>query len=119
MFTPKVIIDGKEYELSTKLRVAYEVQGQNGHKPYAEIFSQIDAMRLEQQIAILYAAFKIANSEEAKFITQQRFVDYYLDNYTLDDVMSQLRGVVNGILGKDEDIGENAPAAETEAIEGN
>lgn len=95
-----IIYNEKEYNLATTLRVAYAVQGQHNHKPYTEVFQQIGNMTLEDQIAILYAAFACANKEEAKFITRQNFLDYYLDNYTLSDVMSQLQAVIEGITGK-------------------
>lgn len=100
MSTPMVTINNKDYPLSTKLRVAYKIQSQNGHKPYAEIFQNIDTMMLEQQIDILYAAFEVANPDEAKFITRQTFLDHYLDNYDLDFVMTQLKDIISGILGK-------------------
>lgn len=96
------VINGNEYPLSTTLRVAYKVQGQHNHKPYTEVFKGLGDMPLEQQIDILYAAFQCANPDEAKFITQQKFLDYYLDNYTLTTVMQQLEGVVKGIMGTDE-----------------
>lgn len=95
-----IIYNEKEYNLATTLRVAYAVQGQHNHKPYTEVFQQIGNMTLEDQIAILYAAFACANKEEAKFITRQNFLDYYLDNYTLSDVMGQLQAVIEGITGK-------------------
>ena len=95
-----IIYNEKEYNLATTLRVAYAVQGQHNHKPYTEVFQQIGSMTLEDQIAILYAAFACANKEEAKFITRQNFLDYYLDNYTLSNVMSQLQAVIEGITGK-------------------
>lgn len=95
-----IIYNEKEYNLATTLRVAYAVQGQHNHKPYTEVFQQIGNMTLEDQIAILYAAFVCANKEEAKSITRQNFLDYYLDNYTLSDVMGQLQAVIEGITGK-------------------
>lgn len=98
---PTVTIDGTEYELSTKLRVAYKVQGQHNHKPYTEIFQNLNDMTIEQQINMLYAAFEAANPEAAKNITKQVFLDHYLDNSDLSEVMSQLQDVIGGILGKD------------------
>lgn len=95
-----ICMNGKEYELSTKLRVAYKIQGDNAHKPYTKIFSEIGDMTLEKQIELLYAAFSVGNPEDAKFITKQQFLDYYLDNYDLGTVMSQLEELVNGILGE-------------------
>lgn len=102
------IINGSEYPLSTTLRVAYKVQGQHNHKPYTEVFKGLGDMPLEQQIDILYAAFQCANPDEAKFITQQKFLDYYLDNYTLATVMHQLEDVVKGIMGTDNSTEEES-----------
>lgn len=101
MNIPKICIDGTEYELSTKLRVAYKVQGQNGHRAYTEIFSEIGDMPIEKQIAVLYAAFEVANPDQAKFVTSQKFLDWYLDNYNVASIMDQLQDVMSGILGKD------------------
>lgn len=101
MSTPKVTINGTEYELSTKLRVAYKVQGQNAHKPYSEVFSQLDGMTIEKQVEILYAAFEVANPEQSKVITFQKFLDWYLDNSDVSNIMEQLQDVIGGILGKD------------------
>lgn len=120
MNIPTVTINGKDYSLSTKLRVAYKVQGQNGHKPYAEIFQQIDSMTLEQQIDILYVAFEIENPNEAKFITRQIFLDHYLDNCSLGIVMEQLKGIISGILGTNLAAEfEKATIPSTENSEGN
>lgn len=98
---PIVNLYGAEYTLSTKLRVAYKVQGQHGHKPYSEIFTRLDSMTLEDQIAILYASFEVANPDKAKDITFQKFLDWYLDNYDISVVMGQLQNIIGGILGKD------------------
>lgn len=100
MSIPVINIDGTDYELSTKLRVAYKIQSQNEHKPYAEIFSQIDKMPLEKQIEILYTAFEVANPEKVLIINRQKFLDFYLDNLDLNTMMQHLQAVVEGILGK-------------------
>lgn len=115
---PTVTIDGTEYELSTKLRVAYKVQGQHAHKPYTEIFSDLNGMTIEQQIAILYAAFEVANPDAAKTITKQVFLDHYLDNSDVSGVMDQLQDIIGGILGKDLKDEAEKKKAESES-EGN
>lgn len=101
MNTPSVVIGGTEYALSTKLRVAYKVQGQNAHKPYTEIFQNLANMTVEKQVEILYAAFEVANPEQAKTITFQKFLDEYLDNYDIKTIMEQLQDIIGGILGQD------------------
>lgn len=101
-------INGQEFELSTKLSVAYQVQGCHNHKPYLEIFEGVAKMPLERQIEILFVAFKVANPEIAKTFNQQSFLSYYLDNFNLKQVMGQLQAVIKGITGMD----ESEPAAE-------
>ena len=110
-------INGKTYPLATTLRVAYMVQGQHNHKAYAEVFKDIGNMSVEDQIGIIYCAFKCANKEESQFITLQSFVDYYLDNFNLKDLLAQLEGLVKGIMGEDES--ENMPENTAEEFSGN
>jgi hypothetical protein len=117
---PSIEIDGKTYPLSTKLRVAYKIQGQHSHKPYTEIFSGIDSMTLEQQVNMLYAAFECANPEDAKVINSQKFLDMFLDNYNLAFMMECLQKVISGILGKDiSSSATNSADATAQADEGN
>lgn len=111
----KVVLYGTEYELSTKLRVAYKVQGQHSHKPYSEIFSQLDTMPIEKQIAILYCAFEVANPECTEEITSQKFLDWYLDNYDVKTIMEQLQEVIGGILGQDLKAEEQSGGSEADA----
>lgn len=106
-------INGTDYELSTKLRVAYEVQGCYNHKPYAEVFKDIGDMTLEQQIEILFVAFRVANPDMALTFDKKAFLDYYLNNFKLRQVMDQLSGVVKGIMGDEETETPEAP------VEGN
>lgn len=96
-----VKIKGNEYPLSTKLRVAYKVQGQHNHKPYTEVFKSIGEMHLEDQIGILYAAFECANPEQQFLIKRQDFLEAYLDEYNLKTMMQHLEGVIKGIMGED------------------
>lgn len=97
-------IHGTEYSLNATLRVAFEIQGLNGHKPYLEIFQGIDKMLIEKQIEILYVSFKLANPEVAKTMPFQLFLNYYLENFTLKQVMDQLSQVVKAIMGEDESV---------------
>lgn len=94
-------INGTSYELARTLRVAYEVQGRHNHKSYMEIFSNIDKMTIEEQIEILYVAFKIANPDVAKTFTALMFQEYCLDHFNLNEIMGQLNDVISGVLGKE------------------
>lgn len=115
----KTHVCGRDVDLATTLRVAYQVQGQHNHKPYAEVFQGIGEMGVEQQIDILYAAFECANPILKQEITKQKFRDYYLDNYNLKDLMSQLQEVVKGIMGEDalDDSGEHTEIEGEDAAE--
>lgn len=107
-------IHGTEYSLNSTLRVAFEIQGLNDHKPYLEIFQGIDKMLIEKQIEILYVSFKLANPEVAKTMPFPMFLSYYLENFTLKQVMDQLSQVVKAIMGEDETADSNA-----EPVKGN
>ncbi len=100
MFT---VINNVEYPLATTLRVAYEIQGQHNHKPYAEVFKGVGEMPVEQQIGMIYASYlcaaRTAGSES--IMTRNAFQDYYMDNFNLKDLMDQLQGIVQGIMGTD------------------
>ena len=109
----KTHVCGRDVDLATTLRVAYQVQGQHNHKPYAAVFQGIGEMGVEQQIDILYAAFECANPILKQEITKQKFRDYYLDNYNLKDLMSQLQEVVKGIMGEDA-LGDSGEYTEIE-----
>lgn len=107
---------GTEYPLATTLRVAYMVQGQHNHAPYTEVFKNIGDMPLEDQIGIIYCAFKCANPEVSITMTLKNFTDYYLDNVNLKTLMQQLQELIKGILGTED---ENAPETSEEAPQGN
>ena len=78
-----IMINQQEFPLATSLRVAYVVQGMNNHQAYTKVFERMGDMTLEEQIGILYAAFKVANPDQAQFITQANFLNSYLDSQTL------------------------------------
>lgn len=98
-----ITIDGNDFSLSTKLRVAYKVQGQHAHKPYTEIFRNAGDMTIEEQIGIIYASFAIENPEKARELTQSKFCDYVLDNLNLMEVMELIKGIIRGISGKSDE----------------
>ena len=115
-----IIFRGQEFPLSTTLRVAYEVQNQHNHKPYAQIFETLGDMTLEDQISVLWAAFKCANkdyvvSESLKF---KDFLEEYLDTYNLSDLMMTLKNIIKGITGKDDEDDENK-SSDKDHLEGN
>lgn len=94
---------GQVYPLSTTLRVAYEVQGQHNHKPYAQVFEGMGDMKVEEQIGIVWASFKCANKEfiQSTGLNQKTFQEEFLDTCNLKDLMDILEKVVGGIMGED------------------
>lgn len=96
-----ITIRENEYELATTLRVAYNIQGQHNHRSYIEIFEDIDKMTLEQQIGIVYASFQAANPDSSKLIKQSDFLNEFLDNYNLTELMKYVKDIIAGIMGKD------------------
>ena len=105
----------KEYPLATTLRVAYRIQGQHNHKPYAEIFKGIGDMTLEDQVGIIYESFLCGsrNDLNVQNIKRTEFLDDFLDNYTLSEMMNMLQEVIKGI------VGESATETSEENAQGN
>lgn len=110
-----ITIRGNEYELATTLRVAYNIQGQHNHRSYIEIFEDIDKMTLEQQIGIVYASFQAANPDSSKLIKQSDFLNEFLDNYNLTELMKYVKDIIAGIMGKD--LEDDNPEVESSGIE--
>ena len=102
----------KEYPLATTLRVAYRIQGQHNHKPYAEIFKGIGDMTLEDQVGIIYESFLCGSRYDLNVqnIKRTEFLEDFLDNYTLSEMMNMLQEVIKGIVGESatENSEENA-----------
>lgn len=110
-----ITIRGNEYELATTLRVAYNIQGQHNHRSYIEIFEDIDKMTLEQQIGIVYASFQAANPDSSKLIKQSDFLNEFLDNCNLTELMKYVKDIIAGIMGKD--LEDDNPEVESSGIE--
>ena len=96
----EIIINDREYPIATSLRVAYKIQGQHNHTPYAKVFATVADMPIEDQIGIVYAGFCVANPEDAKALTLQKFIDFCLDNYDLAVIMKLINDIIKGIMGK-------------------
>lgn len=104
-----VMFKGTEYPLATTLRVAYRIQGQHNHKPYAQIFESIGSMTLEDQIGMIYEAFLCGSRFDLNVqnIKRNEFLEDFLDNYNLSDMMEMLQAIIEGIVGKLPDKAED------------
>ena len=106
-------INGVEYPLATTLRVAYKVQGEHSHKAYSKVFADIGDMCIEDLIGILFCAFQVGNPDVP--MLKQTFINYYLDNMNLKQIMDQLKAVIQEITGfEDPDQTEPAQAVSSE-----
>ena len=101
MKTTTIVINNTEYSLATTLRVAYVLQGMNNHKPYLDIFQEIDKMTIEKQIEFLYAAYTVASTGET--MSKSDFLNLCLDNLDLSEIMKGIKSIIKGITGKDID----------------
>lgn len=106
-------ICGETLALAANLRVAYMVQGCNGHKPYTQVFQELGEMPIEKQIEIIYVAAKVADPTLPKRIPQQKFLDYCLDNYNVKQILDNLKYITHGSLGiDDEDVDVDGEGSE-------
>lgn len=97
-----ITMNGMEYRLAGNLRVAYNLQKQYNHEAYSSILSRVGEMTLEQQLDVLYAAFQVANPEEAKTISSLVFREYILDHdeFNASVILDMIKDVISGILGR-------------------
>ena len=114
-----IMFRGQELPMGTTLRVAYMVQGQHNHTPYLQIFEGLGEMLLEDQIGILWASFRCANTRyvDDMKLTRNDFQNDILDNYNLGSMMELLKQVIDGIMGNDENTDNDTK--DVEAVEGN
>lgn len=99
MKTITLTINGIDYKFATTLRVAYVLQGMNNHKPYLEIFQNIDKSPLEGQINILYAAYTVACEDVP--MKKEEFLNLCMDNLDLGILMDSIKNIIEGITGKE------------------
>lgn len=89
-----IVINGQEYSMKTSLRVAYQMQAEFGHKPYMQILQEVDKMKLEQQIKLLYISFNLANPNTMTF---NQFLDYFLDEGAFVQVTKKMAELIEAI----------------------
>lgn len=93
-----ITLNDIEYELACNLRVAYELQNKNNHKPYNQVFAELGEAPLEKQIELIYVSFKLANPNE--LMTSNTFLNYFLDNYDVSYILDVMEYVMAGVMGK-------------------
>ena len=118
-----ITLKGKELTLAANLRVAYELQSFHNHKSYMDIFSEMDSMKLEEQVDIVFLAAKNGKNDEFPY-DKKSFLDAYLDENNASGLMNTIEKIMYGILGKTPEelkaMQESMEASEeNKGIEGN
>jgi hypothetical protein len=86
---------GAEYQVSTKLDVAFQMQKGFGKKPYMEILEDIAEMPLEDQIKFLYIALVHSNPGVCNLA---EFTEYMIESSNLDQLITMVQELGEGIL---------------------
>lgn len=92
----KLRIGNEELSLATTLRVAYALRDICGAKNLQGAISAIAQMDSEQQLELLYAAYKAANKENP--ICKEEFLDKVLDNLGVFAIADAVGEVAEGLL---------------------
>ena len=94
----KIKFQGEEYELSSKLKVAFLIQKAFNHKPYTEVFRDIGNLGIERQIEIIWLAFKEENPEVALGLNLAKFQEGLFEDSNVTYIYEALTGVIEGIM---------------------
>lgn len=92
----KLRIGNEELSLATTLRVAYALRDICGAKNLQGAISAIAQMDSEQQLELLYAAYKAANKENP--MRKEEFLDKVLDNLGVFAIADAVGEVAEGLL---------------------
>lgn len=91
-----VEIAGKSYELADTLRVIYSIKDITGAKNLREALQSLTALDVDDQIKLLYAAYKANKNNPA--MSQEEFKDLILDNCGVFAIMDMVNDLANGLM---------------------
>lgn len=91
-----VEIAGKSYELADTLRVVYSIKDITGAKNLREALQSLTALDVDDQIKLLYAAYKANKNNPA--MSQEEFKDLILDNCGVFAIMDMVNDLANGLM---------------------
>lgn len=94
----KIKFQGEEYELSSKLKVAFLIQKAFNHKPYTEVFREVGTLGIDRQIEIIWLAFKEENPEVAIGLSLTKFQEGLFEESNVTYIYEALTGVIEGIM---------------------
>ena len=110
-----VEIAGKNYELADTLRVVYAIKDITGAKNLREALQSLTALDVDDQIKLLYAAYKANKNNPA--MSQEEFKDLILDNCGVFAIMDMVNDLANGLMysGLTPEVAESKKAQIAEA----
>lgn len=91
-----VEIASKSYELADTLRVVYSIKDITGAKNLREALQSLTALDVDDQIKLLYAAYKANKNNPA--MSQEEFKDLILDNCGVFAIMDMVNDLANGLM---------------------
>lgn len=94
----KIKFQGEEYELSSKLKVAFLIQKAFNHKPYTEVFREVGTLGIDRQIEIIWLAFREENPEVAIGLSLTKFQEGLFEESNVTYIYEALTGVIEGIM---------------------
>jgi hypothetical protein len=91
----KFVFKGAEYDISTKLDVAFAIQKAYDHEPYLQVLGSVDQMDLEEQIKLLYTAFNYRNPGVC---TLKEFSDDFIDTGNVELLIEKIGELTEGVM---------------------
>ena len=116
----QIHLNGKDVNLATSLRVIYELKNMLGCKTLQAALKQIQELDLDNQIKLLYTAYKCGKNEEPT-MTSEKFTDVVLDEMGMIKISKVIADIVDGFmyagLSEEEKEAEKAKNSQRERSE--
>lgn len=91
-------INDTEYELSTALRVVYELRTISGAKSLQDAVRSIEKLDIDGQLALIYAAYKAANNNKTDMLGKDAFTDLLLDTQGIMSIAEIVNKLADGLM---------------------
>ena len=93
-----LVVNNKEYELSTSLRVVYALRDITHAKNLQEAIGSISKLDLEGQLELLYAAYKAGGGRCEGAVSKTEFIDEILDTFGIFAIADKINQLADGLL---------------------
>jgi hypothetical protein len=91
----EITLKDKKYDIDDTLEVAYEMQT-DFDKPYTEVFAGMKRSYLQDQIKVIYTAFRILNPG---VFTYEQFFKLVLKEWNLNVILDKVNTIMANITG--------------------